>query len=162
STLKKDVAGRCDLTMKIPPAARVSEPYWHRKGEDGRYTFDADAPFGLPFRPTQFYGEVTLGFPGVPGGPAVEEVYGTVPVQYRYSGDIFSGEKRTELLIVPALSVRVSPEVAIIPAASLRQPAPPAASAAASGRGGRRGAPPAAAQPAAAPAAPGESREVRV
>ena len=66
-------------------AARVSEPYWHRKSEDGRYSFDADAPFGLPFRPTEFYGEVTLGFPGVAGGPAAEEVFGTVPVQYRYS-----------------------------------------------------------------------------
>jgi LmbE family N-acetylglucosaminyl deacetylase len=154
ASLKKDVAGRCDVTMKIPVTARVSEPYWHRKGEDGRYTFDADAPFGLPFRPTEFYGQVTLGFPGVPGGPAVEEVFGAVPVQFRYSGDIFSGEKRTELLIVPALSVRVSPEVAIIPAASLRQP-PSAA-----GRGGRRGAPPAAAAPASANA--GESREIRV
>jgi len=160
STLKKDVAGRCDVTMKIPPPARVSEPYWHRRGEDGRYTFDADAPFGLPFRPTEFYGEVTLGFPGVPGGPAVEEVFGAVPVQYRYGGDIFSGEKRSELLIVPALSVRVTPEVAIIPASSLRPPPPPPAVAA--GRGGRRGAPPVAAPPAPAAASAGESREVRV
>ena len=151
SSLKKDVAGRCDVTMKIPAAARVTEPYWHRKGEDGRYTFDADAPFGLPFRPTEFYGEVTLGFPGVPGGPAVEEVFGAVPVQYRYSGDIFSGEKRSELLIVPALSVRVSPEVAIIPASSLRQPPPAPARAGGAGRGGRRGAPPAARACAAAP-----------
>ena len=105
--LKKDIAGRCDVTMKIPATARVSEPYWHRKGEDGRYTFDADAPFGLPFRPTNFYAQVTLGFPGVAGGPAVEEVFAALPVQYRYSGDIFSGEKRSELLVVPALSVRV-------------------------------------------------------
>jgi LmbE family N-acetylglucosaminyl deacetylase len=159
SSLKKDVAGRCDVTMKIPPTARVTEPYWHRKGEEGRYTFDADAPFGLPFRPTEFYGEITLAFPGVPGGTAAEEVYGAVPVQYRYSGDIFSGEKRSELLVVPALSVRVSPEVAIVPASSLRQ-APPAPAAAA-GRGGRRGAPPGA-QPASASASAGETREVRV
>ncbi len=156
ASLKKDVAGRCDITMKIPADARVSEPYWHRKDDEGRYTFDADAPFGLPFRPTTFYGEVTLGFPGASGGSSVEEVFGAVPVQYRYSGDIFSGEKRTDLLIVPALSVRVSPEIAIIPASSLRQ-----ASGGAAGRGGRRGAPPAAsAAPAAAGA--GESREVRV
>ena len=129
ASLKKDVAGRCDVTMKIPVTARVSEPYWHRKGEDGRYTFDADAPFGLPFRPTEFYGEVTLGFPGVAGGPAVEEVFGAVPVQYRYSGDIFSGEKRTELLVVPAFSVRVSPEIAIIPAGSIGPANPVAATA---------------------------------
>ncbi len=160
SSLKKEIAGRCDVTMKVPATARVSEPYWHRKGEEGRYTFDADAPFGLPYRPTEFYGEVTLGFPGVAGGPAVEEVFGTVPVQYRYGGDIFSGEKRTELLVVPALSVRVSPEIAIIPASALRQ-APPPPPPAAAGRGGRRGAPPAAA-PAPAAASGGESREVLV
>jgi LmbE family N-acetylglucosaminyl deacetylase len=160
TTLKRDVAGRCDLTMKVPAAAKISEPYWHRKGEDGRYTFDADAPFGLPYRPTDFYASVTLGFAGVPGGPAVEEVFAALPVQYRYSGDIFSGEKRTELLVVPALSVRVSPEVAIIPASSLRLP-PAAPAAAATGRGGRRGAPPAAAAPTQSPSA-GESREVRV
>jgi LmbE family N-acetylglucosaminyl deacetylase len=160
ASLKRDIAGRCDVTMKIPPTARISEPYWHRKGDEGRYTFDADAPFGLPYRPTDFYASVTLGFPGVPGGPAVEEVFAALPVQYRYSGDIFSGEKRTELLVVPALSVRVSPEVAIIPASSLRsQPVAPAAAAA--GRGGRRGAPPAPA-PAVASASAGETREVRV
>jgi LmbE family N-acetylglucosaminyl deacetylase len=161
SSLKKDMAGRCDLMLKIPANARITEPYWHRKGEEGRYTFDADAPFGLPYRPTDFYASVTLGFPGASGGPAVEEVFAALPVQYRYSGDIFSGEKRTELLVVPALSVRVSPEVAIIPAASLRQQ--PAAPIAAAGRGGRRGAPPAATAPAAS-ASPtaGESREVRV
>ena len=41
-TLKKDIAGRCDVTLKIPVNARVSEPYWHRKGDAGRYTFDAE------------------------------------------------------------------------------------------------------------------------
>ena len=108
----------------------MSEPYWHREGEAGRYTFDGDAPFGLPFRPTAFYAQVTFGFPVAGGGSAVEEVIDGLPVQYRYQGDIFSGEKRSDLLVVPALSVRVSPEVAIVPAASLR-PAPGGAGAAA-------------------------------
>ena len=47
-----------------------------------------------------------------------------LPVQHRYEGDIFSGEKRTELLVVPAFSVRMSPHVAIVPAASIRSSAP--------------------------------------
>ena len=38
-------------------------------------------------------------------------------MQYRYEGNIFSGEKRTELLVVPAFSVRVSPEVPSSPRA---------------------------------------------
>ena len=48
-----------------------------------------------------------------------EEVVDGLPVQFRYEGNIFSGEKRAELLVVPALSVRVSPEIAIVPVASV-------------------------------------------
>src|SRR5262249_33147713 len=69
---------------------------------------------------------------------------------------IFSGEKRSDLLIVPALSVRVSPEIAIIPASSLRL-ATAGTATAGRGGGGRRGAPPASG----AAAGAGESREVR-
>ena len=104
STLRKDQAGRCDPTLTVPAAARTTEPYWHREGEAGRYTFDADAPFGLPYRPTPFYVQVTLTFAGG------DEVINGLPVQYRYQGDMFSG-KAIRLLVVPALSVRVSPRV---------------------------------------------------
>jgi LmbE family N-acetylglucosaminyl deacetylase len=163
STLKKDVAGRCDVKLTIPADARVTEPYWHRQGDAGRYTFDDDAPFGLPFRPTSFYAQVTLGFATGNGAQPVEEVFDGLPVQYRYQGDIFSGEKRSELLVVPALSVLMSPEVAIVPAASLGPtPAAPAPVAPAPRATGRRGAPP---LPAPAPAvspAVTASREIRV
>jgi LmbE family N-acetylglucosaminyl deacetylase len=160
TSLKKDVVGRCEPRLTVPASARVSEPYWHREGEAGRYTFDADAPFGLPFRPTAFYAQVTFGFPGA-GKDAVEEVIHGLPVQYRYQGDIFGGEKRSDLLVVPALSVRVSPDVAIVPAASLR-PAP-AAAAPATPRApaGRRGGAPVSPPPAPAPVVT-PTREVRV
>ena len=166
SVLKKDTAARCEPRLTIPADQRVSEPYWHREGDAGRYTFDADAPFGLPLRPSPFYAQVTFAFPGVAGDPAVEEVIEGLPVQYRYEGNIFSGEKRSELLVVPAISVRVSPEVAIVPSGSLRPvTAPPrmTSSASSRGRAGRRGAP-SVGRPAVAAADPviGESREIRV
>jgi LmbE family N-acetylglucosaminyl deacetylase len=142
STLKKDQAARCEPTLKVPVTARITAPYWHRAGEAGRYTFDDDAPFGLPFRPTSFYVQVTLGFAGG------EEVFHGLPVQYRYEGNIFSGEKRTELLVVPPYSVRVSPEIAIIPASTVipRQTPvatqkPPSSPAPPRGRGARPVAP---------------------
>jgi LmbE family N-acetylglucosaminyl deacetylase len=119
STVRRDQVAHCEPTVTIPTNARVTEPYWHRKGEEGRYTFDTDAPFGLPMRPSPFYVQVTL---GMPGG---EEVIDGLAVQHRYEGDIFSGEKRTELLVVPALSVRVSPGIAMIPAAAIRSVARP-------------------------------------
>src|SRR5262249_33462864 len=91
----------------------VGEPYGHRAGEGGRYAFDADAPLGWPYRPTPFFVQVTFGFAGN------EDVSGGLDVVHRYQGDIFGGEKRSELLVVPAASVRVAPEIAIIPSSSL-------------------------------------------
>jgi LmbE family N-acetylglucosaminyl deacetylase len=165
TSVKKDQVAHCEPSLVIPAKARVSEPYWHRAGEAGRYTFDADAPFGRPFRPTDFYVQATFAF-AIPGG--AEEVIDGLPVEHRYEGNIFSGEKRTELLVVPPFSVRVSPEVAIVPAASIRtsSPAPAAAgrgrgaAPTASGRGGRGAA---AAAPAPAPdGPPSADREIRV
>ena len=158
-SLRKDQIARCEPTLTIPSTARVDEPYWHRKGEAGRYTFDADAPFGLPGRLTPFYVQVTL---VMPGG---EEVIDGLPVQYRYEGNIFSGEKRTELLVVPAFSVRVSPQVAIVPASSIRsaEPASRAPTPAPRTAAARAAAAKAAAAAAAAAAgAPTPDREIRV
>jgi LmbE family N-acetylglucosaminyl deacetylase len=100
---------KCDADAVVPEDARVTEPYWHRAGEAGRYTFDRDAPFGLPFRPTPFVALFDLSFGGTP-------VTLPVPVLYRYGGNIFSGEKRMNLLVVPAVTLRVRPEITIVPA----------------------------------------------
>jgi LmbE family N-acetylglucosaminyl deacetylase len=176
SIVRRDQVAHCEPTVTIPTNARVTEPYWHRKGEEGRYTFDTDAPFGLPTRPSPFYVQVTL---GMPGG---EEVIDGLAIQHRYEGDIFSGEKRTELLVVPALSVRVSPGIAMIPAAAIRSVARPegralppsvqqppargrssrpgATTSTGRGRSSDRPAPPAPSPPASA--APSPDREIRV
>ena len=158
STLRKDQAGQCEPTLTVPMTARTTEPYWHREGESGRYTFDADAPFGLPYRPTPFYVQVTL---TVAGG---DEVINGLPVQYRYQGDMFSGEKRSDLLVVPAWSVRVSPEIAILPASSGPASAPERGTRPVAGPDGRGaslgGGAPAAAR-GQAPAAPAPAREPR-
>jgi hypothetical protein len=122
SQLKKATVARCEVTLKVPADARISEPYWHRQGEAGRYTFDADASFGLPFRPTPFHVQMTFVFNTASQDPPSEEVVADLPILHRYEGDIFSGEKRSELLVVPAISVRVAPEIAIVPVASLTLP----------------------------------------
>ena len=181
STLKKDQVARCDPQFAIAASERITEPYWHRAGEDGRYTFDPDAPFGLPYRPTPFYVQVTLGF-----GADSEEIIAGQPVQYRYEGNIFSGEKRADLFVVPALSVTVSPGVAILPLSNLAagarttqtqgaaRGARPANGSATPAPGAARGSAPAGASaprtggaPAAAAGSPGsansnDTREIRV
>jgi hypothetical protein len=100
---------KCDADAVVPADARVTEPYWHRAGEAGRYTFDEDAPFGLPFRPTPFVAAFELSVGGTP-------VTLRVPVVYRYGGNIFSGEKRMKLLVVPAVTLRLDPAILIVPA----------------------------------------------
>ncbi len=133
SILKPGQVARCAPELRVPANARVTEPYWHRIAGSGRYVFDPDAPFGLPLRPTPFYVQATHTFSG---GPGSEEVFDGLPIEYRYEGNGLSGEKRDELLVVPAMSVRVSPAIAIIPAGPAVQqttatpgaptPAPPA------------------------------------
>jgi LmbE family N-acetylglucosaminyl deacetylase len=165
SALGRSEVARCEPTVTIPVTAAMAEPYWHREGEAGRYTFDDDAPFGLPLRPTPFHAEVTLTLAEGAGGGENVDVMHALPVQHRYEGDVFSGEKRSELLVVPALSVRVSPEIAIVPSASIRSaPAGSAGRGAAASADGR-GARPGAAMPRrAAPGstAPSADREIRV
>lgn len=106
-----DVA-QCQVAATIPADARTTEPYWHRAGEAGRYTFDEDAPFGLPYRPTPFMATIAFTVAGA-------DVAVTQPLEYRYRGNIFSGEKRSDVLVVPAFSVRVSPDFAILPEAAV-------------------------------------------
>lgn len=99
----------CETTYTVPATARATEPYWRRDGAADRYVFDADAPFGEPFRPSPFLARLVF------RGGHDARIRIEQPIQHRYEGSIFSGEKRTELLVVPALSVRVSPEIAVVP-----------------------------------------------
>ena len=66
-------------------------------------------PFGVPFAPTPF--RVTF---HVHAGSA--DVTKELPIQYRYVKDIYNGDKRMELNVVPAFSVKVKPSLEVIPA----------------------------------------------
>jgi len=54
------------------------------------------------------------------------EVTKELPVEFRYVKDIYFGDKRMEVNVVPAFSVRVQPELAVIPAPASGAPAKPA------------------------------------
>jgi LmbE family N-acetylglucosaminyl deacetylase len=107
----------CKTPATIPANTHYSTPYWTpRAAEDAdkrgsaRYDFDPDVPFGVPFRPSPF--QVTYHLKFGDTDVAIER-----PLQFRYS-DVMAGEKRTELKVAPPFNVRVSPEIAIIPAGS--------------------------------------------
>jgi hypothetical protein len=99
----------CSAEMKTPSNARLTNVYWQRPEDAGRSTFDADAPFGLPFRPSPFTARVDLEI----GGAKISR---QIPIQFRYEGAGLVGEKRMELKVVPAFAVGVSPRIAVVPA----------------------------------------------
>ena len=95
----------------MPAATPFSTPYWHRLPNAARYEFDPGVPFGVPFRPNPFSARIELAVHG-------SDVTVALPVQHRYEGNVFSGEKRMDLLVIPALSVRVTPDITILPVAA--------------------------------------------
>jgi LmbE family N-acetylglucosaminyl deacetylase len=98
---------RCSLSAIIPTDARLTAAHFRSgPGEAARYVFDSDVPFGLPFRPTPYTATFTLAVEGTSFST-------TLPVQFRSERNIFSGEKRAELHVVPKFAVSVSPEIAI-------------------------------------------------
>jgi hypothetical protein len=97
----------CALAARVPADARLTAAHFKYAPDAARFVLDADVPPGLPFRPTPFTATFVLNIAGA-------DVTRTVPVQFRSERDIFSGEKRAELHVVPTFAVSVSPEVAIV------------------------------------------------
>ena len=99
----------CESEVRIPRSAEPTGIYFTRaEGDVARYEFDEDVPFGVPFAPTPYRARIALRV-----GEA--DISLTKPVQFRYQTDVFAGEKRTELLVVPAMAVRIDPGILIVP-----------------------------------------------
>jgi LmbE family N-acetylglucosaminyl deacetylase len=90
-------------------SADLSTPYWTPRTDAARYEFQPGVPFGLPFTPTPFRVRFALSIGGT--DVSIER-----DVQFRYS-DLFAGEKRMELAVVPAFNVRMTPAIAVVPLA---------------------------------------------
>ena len=99
---------RCSSTHAIPTDAPLTSIHWRHEPAASRYVLDPDVPFGAPFRPTPFRVmlEVELGS---------TRVSVALPVEYRSGDDLFAGEKRSALKVVPRLAVSLTPAVAVIP-----------------------------------------------
>lgn len=121
--VKKDAAFTCTVEAHVPRDARLTTPYftdsyWKHPANHAIDIFEPGVPFGVPFAPTPF--RVTF---HVQAGSA--DVTREVPVQFRYVNDIYTGEKRMELNVVPVFSVRVTPSLTVIPAPDSRAAATP-------------------------------------
>jgi LmbE family N-acetylglucosaminyl deacetylase len=98
----------CAADVGVPASARLTDVYWQRPENAGRATFDADAPFGLPFRPSPFRVRLELTIAGA-------RIARDLAVQFRYEGAGLVGEKRMELNVVPSFSASVSPQIVVVP-----------------------------------------------
>ncbi len=108
-----DIAGggaiTCAASLTIANAP-LSSPSWTPRTDAARYDFEPDVPFGLPFRPSPFHATFAMSIAGA-------EITIDRTVEFRYS-DLFAGEKRMQLQVVPAFDVRMTPAIAVIPAAA--------------------------------------------
>jgi hypothetical protein len=111
---KKDAFYGCNADVQVPKDARPTEPYFHdnywKHPENlARNDFDQGVPFGIAFAPSPFRVRYHVKAGSV-------DITKDVPIQFRYSKDLYLGDKRMELTVVPAFSVKVSPTLAVIPA----------------------------------------------
>jgi hypothetical protein len=98
----------CNKTVTVPADARLTAAHFHTGTQGARYVFDADVPFGLPFRPTPYTATFTMTVDSTPFAI-------TLPIQARSEIDIFAGEKRQEIHVVPAFAVATTPDTVIVP-----------------------------------------------
>jgi NPCBM-associated, NEW3 domain of alpha-galactosidase len=114
--VKKDAVYTCSSDAHVPKTARSTTPYftdnyWKHPENQAIQIFDPSVEFGVPFAPTPF--RVTF---HIKAGDA--EVTREMPVEFRYVKDLYLGDKRMELSVVPALSVSVTPSLAVFQASA--------------------------------------------
>lgn len=96
------------FTVTAAENSSFTQPYWERGSQPGRYRIIQPQFATLPWSP-----------PAV----TVEAVFSSNEVdfalngqaQFRYEGPWTGGEQRHELMVVPAVSLEVDPEITIIP-----------------------------------------------
>jgi LmbE family N-acetylglucosaminyl deacetylase len=99
---------RLAFAVTVGEKARYSQPYWHRRPQADRLDLDVPADETLPWSPPDITATLRYGVAGSSGRLEA-------PALWRYEGPFVGGEKQHVLQVVPALSVRLSPEIAIYP-----------------------------------------------
>jgi hypothetical protein len=97
----------CARNLVVPADARLTAAHFRNAPVGARYVFDDDVPFGLPFRPTPYTATFKMLIADTP-------VQMTLPIQARSESDIFSGEKRHEIHVVPVFAVTTTPEIVLV------------------------------------------------
>jgi len=108
-------ARRARFVAIVAPDARPSGPYWRREKDRDRNDLLVPADETRPWSPPDLVARARCRVNGV-------ATTLRTPVAWRYEGPFVGGERRHEVQVVPALSVRVSPEITVVPLAGPRRP----------------------------------------
>jgi len=106
---------RAGFSVVVPPGARPSQPYWRRGEDRDRHELLVPADETRPWSPPALVARARCRIHGV-------ETTLRTPVAWRYEGRFVGGERRHEVQIVPALSVRVSPDITAVALTAPRRP----------------------------------------
>jgi LmbE family N-acetylglucosaminyl deacetylase len=114
----RDLAGggALEATFRVTVAAdaRVSQPYWKRSPGADRYTLEMPSDAGLPWSPPDLTATLRV---------AAGDVSWSIerPVLLRYEGRWVGGEKQKVVNVVPVLSVKLGPGIAVFPLSGRRE-----------------------------------------
>jgi LmbE family N-acetylglucosaminyl deacetylase len=98
------------FSVTVPANAEFTQPYWLKQPRQGdRFVWPEGSPANMPFDPPLLQTHADIEVNGATISPEQ-------PAQFRRT-DGMLGEQRSLLKVVPALSVRVSPDIAVIPLA---------------------------------------------
>ncbi len=101
---------------KVKVAARTpyTQPYWlEQPRTSDTFIWPSGAAANMPFDPPLLQTEVAIPYQGV-------DIVTSRPAEYRRVDSMF-GEQRSLVNVVPALSLRVSPEIGVVPLAGNRK-----------------------------------------
>ena len=101
-------------TVKVPAGATFTQPYWLREPRKGdRFIWPDGSAVNMPFDPALLITHAKVTYDGA-------VIAMDKPAQFR-SSDRMYGEERAQVKVVPALSLRLAPDVAVIPLGGKRQ-----------------------------------------
>jgi LmbE family N-acetylglucosaminyl deacetylase len=107
-TLNYNESASMIYAVTVGKDARYSQPYWKFNPKVDRYDIEIPAHHTLPWSPPEVTAQVKFVAGGVAGH--IEQ-----PAHFRYEGPWVGTEKQKVVNIVPVLSVKAAPEIAIVP-----------------------------------------------
>ncbi len=98
--------------VTVPDSIGPTQPHWVRNMAVDRYDIRQGADPTIPWEAPAIRVQVTYEIDGARLNSRL------TPVKYRYQGPWVGGEQRHEIMIVPEVSLRVAPDISILPLSS--------------------------------------------